>query len=353
MEISTLKATVGRIVNRINDLERRRKKNSNALRSISELGFKVGNLTDDKIFNKVEKMPLNFVVGGVDGGLLTKTFHGIDVVLTRAVGVVFDYQNGRIVKSKVFPQKMPFITEVNSSDDGELITLASLYRMNEEIKKAIEVAKTASPEFLLLDGPLYPHPSTRIAKATDLHHVYKSVVSKYNELQKVCEERGVSLVGVVEDSRSRYFSKVLFETLVPGLPKKHQELFSNNFSFRDTALLYDALQMGERTLAFKLSGIQDVNYKNSVFAFYIRTAKHDRPIRIEVTSKNPKNLLAKIPQMIYGLAAFPSYGIPSVIVEADARAKLSQRHMISIQKMLYSKSQSPLVMNLRRESRPV
>ncbi|MBR9680881.1 MAG: DNA double-strand break repair nuclease NurA [Candidatus Altiarchaeota archaeon] len=353
MEISTLKATVGRIANRIMDLEQRRKKNSNALRSISELGFRVGNLTDDKIFNKVEKVPLNFVVGGIDGGLLTKTFHGIDIVLTRAVGVIFDYQNGQVVKSKVFPQKMPFIAEVNSGDDGELMTIASLYRMNEEISKAIEVAKTEGLQYLLLDGPLYPHPSTRIAKTTDLKHLYKSVVAKYNELHKVCEDHGVSLVGVVEDSRSKYFSKVLFETLVPGLPNKQQELFSNNFKFRDTALLYDALQVGERTLAFKLSGIQDVTYKLEVFGFYIKTAKYDRPIRIEVASKTPKTTLKKVAQVILSLAAFPSYGIPSVIVEADARAKLSARHMISIQKMLYSKSKSPLVMSLRRENRPV
>jgi len=353
LEISTLKTTVSRIADRISNLEQKRKKNSKAIRSISELGFKVGSLTNDNIINSVEKVKLDFKAAGIDGGLLTKTFHGVDIVLTRAAGVVFTYKNDKIASTKVYPQKVPVLVEVNSNDDGELITIASLYRMNEEITKAIEVAKDAEPDYLMLDGPLYPHPSTRIAKASDLKKLYATVVSKYNELEKTCQKNNTILVGVVEDSRSRYFSNVLFDKIVPGLSKKHQELFIDGYRFRDTALLFDTLKMGERTSAFKLSGIQDVAYKNDLYGFYIKTAKYDRPLRIEITSKTPRELLKKVPSTIFSLASFPSYGLPSVIVEADARAKLSQRYMISIQKMLYSKSQSPLVIDLRRESRPL
>ena len=252
----------------------------------------------------------------------------------------------------MFAPKAPFVTEVDSADEGELITVASLYRMKEEVARAIELAGE-SPKFLLMDGPLYPHPSTRIAKGTHLYKLYHEVVGLYNKLAEACEEHGTKLVGIVEDSRSRYFAKTLLGTLVPALPEKHRQLFSGVTSFRDTALLYDALLPGERTFTFKIAGIQDLKYRNNVFAFYMKTAKYDRPLRVEFLSREPRKDLPAVSSSIYSLSSFSSYGLPSVIVEADARAKLTAYYSEYIYRMLFSKSLSPLIMNLRRENRPI
>lgn len=284
---------------------------------------------------------------------MTRSFHGVDVVVTRAVGVVFDYKKDKVVSSKIFPQKMPFISEVNSDDDTELIVVASLYRMREEVSKAVELVEATSPDFVMMDGPLYPHPSTRIAKGSHLRKLYMRVVKLYDQLGEVCNERGTQLVGIVEDSRSRYFATLLFDKIVPSLPDKYRSLFSNSQVFRDTALLYDALKIGERTSTFKVSDIHDMQYKDKVFGFYIRTAKYDRPFRVEFLSDEPGKKVFGLASLIYSIAAFPRYGLPSVIVEADARAKLKKHHMQYIQRMLFSKSHSPLVLSLRRESRPL
>ncbi|MBR9689645.1 MAG: DNA double-strand break repair nuclease NurA [Candidatus Altiarchaeota archaeon] len=353
MEISTLKSTVNRIAARISTLEDYRKKTSSALRSISGVPFRIGNLTDDKILNSVKSGTLNVAVGGVDGGLLTKSFHGIDLVITRAVGVLFNYKNGQVVSSKIFPQKMPFISEVNSGDEGELIVTASLYRMREELLKTVELVEASRPNYVFTDGPLYPHPSTRVAKNSHLKKLYAEVVSLYNQLNKVCEESGTQLVGIVEDSRSRYFASVLFDKIVPNLPENSRKLFSNNNVFRDTALLYDALKKGERTATFKISNIQDLQYKHQVFGFYIRTAKYDRPLRVELSSSDPGKHVSDIATLVYDLAAFPRYGLPSVLVEADLRAKLKKTYMEYIRRTLFSKSHSPLIMSLRRDNRPL
>ncbi len=350
MELSTLKSAIGKIASRVGAMENQRRRTSNALRSVGKLKFKVGNLTDDSIINKVKKARPTCSVAGVDGGLLTRSFHGIDVVVTRAVGVVFDYKEGKVVGSKVFPQKVPFISELSSSSDGELITVASLYRMREEVSRAVEVVEKASPDFIMMDGPLYPHPSTRVAKGSGLKKLYMEVVGLYNLLASSCAERGTGLVGIVEDSRSGYFASVLFNKIVPNLPN------SKEFSgvvFRDTALLFDALNPGERTFTFKIPNIQDLNYKDRVFAFYIKTAKYDRPLRVEFLSGNPGEDAKTVASLTYGIAAFPRYGLPSVLVEADARAKLKQHYMHYIQRMLFSHSRSPLVMSLRRENRQI
>lgn len=353
MDISTLKSTVERISGKIGDMEGRRKKTSSALRSIGELRFRIGDLTDDRLINSVEETGPAGEVAGVDGGLLTRGFHGVDVVVTRAVGVVFSYRKGRVTASRVFPQPAPFITEVNSSSDGELIAVASLYRTREEVAKAVEVVKEASPDCIMMDGPLYPHPSTRMAKGSKMRTLYEDVARLYDRLEKACRQRGTSLVGIVEDSRSRYFSKLLAEDIAPNLPEKTRSLFSRVGNFRDTALLYDALKTGERTATFKISGIQDLSYKDSVFGFYMRTAKYDRPLRVEFVSGRPGDDVPGLASRVYSLASFPRYGLPSVLVEADARAKLEQRYMALVQKMLFARSRSPLVMSLRRENRPI
>ena len=306
MELSLLKSSVGRISDRIVAMEDRRKKASSAVKSIGGLRFKVGNLTDDRIINTVEKSGMNFSVGGVDGGMVARSFHGVDLVVIRAVGVIFDYRNNKITSNKVFAPKAPFITEVDSSNDGELITVASLYRMKEEVSRAIELAGD-SPDFLLMDGPLYPHPSTRMAKGTHLFKLYSEVVGLYDSLAGMCRDNGTVLVGIVEDSRSRYFAKVLLDKIVPALPEKHRELFSKVPRFRDTALLYDALAPGERTFTFKISGIQDLKYRDNVFAFYMKTAKYDRPLRVEFLSTNPREDLPDVASKIYSLSAFVPY----------------------------------------------
>lgn len=352
MELSTLKSAVSKIAQKIGSLESSRKRTSAALRSIGDLKFKIGSLTDDQIINAVEKTKPTCSVAGVDGGLLTRSFHGIDIVVTRAVGVVFDYKDGKVMTTKVFPQKVPFISEVNSTNDGELITVASLHRMKYEVSRAIQIVEEASPDYIMMDGPLYPHPSTRMAKGSHLNKLYREVVSLYDKLVATCEARGTKLVGIVEDSRSRYFASVLFEKIVPNL-QNHSKEFSGVEGFRDTALLYDALKPGERTCTFKIHSIQDLKYKTRVFAFYIRTAKYDRPLRVELLSEEPGKDVEKLAPLVYGIASFPRYGLPSVLVEADMRAKLKKHYMHYVQRALFSKSNSPLVMSLRRENRPL
>jgi hypothetical protein len=353
VELSTLKSTVNHIADRIGDLEGRRRRTSSALRSIGDVPFRIGSLTDDRIINQVPKAGPDCPVAGVDGGLLTRSFHGIDLVVVRAVGVTFDYKKGQVAGTKVFAQKIPFITEVNSGDDGELITVASLHRMKYEVAKAVEVVEESSPAYIMMDGPLYPHPSTRVAKGSHLRKLYKEVVSLYDRLAQACSDRNTKLVGIVEDSRSRYFASVISDKIVPSLPEKSRSQFAGVGGFRDTALLYDALQTGERTCTFKISQLQDLAYKDEVFGFYMRTAEYDRPLRVEIRSASPGKDVPPLASLVYGVAAFPSYGLPSVLVEADARAKLKLNYMEFIQKMLFAKSHSPLMMSLRRENRPV
>lgn len=346
--MTDLKAAVEKVSKRIEALESKRQRLSSAIRGIGNQEFRIGSLTRDQLINDVEVKEMGGRFAGVDGGLLTRSFHGIDLIVTRSVGVAFDYQKTDLKKSQ-YIHTDPRIFEVESGSPGDLILRAGLHRMEAEIQVAMDLLKK-SPDYLLLDGPLYPHPSTRVAKSQYPNH-YKKIIQLYNQLIKESKQRGCRTIGVVEDSRSRYFSNLLRDVIVPNLPPEAKSSFPGLTDFRDTALLYDALAHCQRTFTFKLKQVPDISYGKNIYAFYLKTAKYDRPIRVEFVSGEPQEDGARIAEVVLALSTFSTYGIPSVLIEADAKAKLTGYYMEYIERLLGRTT--PLLMKLRREGRPI
>ena len=80
----------------IEEIEKNRKNVGQFLRDSSSLT----NLTldeevrEEKIIIHIEPLNLDKIkIAGVDGGLVKKSFHGMDLMLLRAIGVVFSYDN--------------------------------------------------------------------------------------------------------------------------------------------------------------------------------------------------------------------------------------------------------------------
>jgi hypothetical protein len=107
---------------------------------------------------------------------------------------------------------------------------------------------------------------------------------------------------------------------------------------RDCDLLDTFLEEGERSFAFRYSSELALNtnstsddistWASSIWVTYLKTARDDLPIRIEflsaedgdtATDKLDKALSAILPLS----SQHPEYGIPTPILEADARAKIS------------------------------
>ena len=96
-----------------------------------------------------------------------------------------------------------------------------------------------------------------------------------------------------------------------------------------------------------------VPYSNKLYGFYIKPVKFDRPVRIEFVSDKPGECADRIASAVYGMSVYESYGIPSVIIEADARAKLSKNLVEYVSRILRDKTGSPMLLKLRRELRPL
>jgi hypothetical protein len=337
---------VREVAGRISSAEERSRKLAGLLRN-----------PDFRFSFPVERMqPDGIRIAAVDGGIVQRSVHGFDFILARAVGVCFSYEHGKVASAEYHPEKMPppEFFALESLADNEWAQSASMIRQKLEIANAIECAEKFRPSLLLLDGSVVPHYTERPAKGSKAKESYDEMISLYRRLFERCMSSDVMLAGVIEDSRGTKFCDIAKEKVASAESRRDLECS------RDTSLLYWMLKEGERTLAFRYSekaeehpaikDLQDVGA--DVFSFYLKTAKFDRPVRIDFLGG--EKLADKIAPLVLSISSHHSgYGFPSVLIEADQAAKLSDGDMESVYEQIVAYTGPlPGVLKLRRDSRP-
>lgn len=343
------------VAGKISEIEGKRKKLAEFLKSVKG---------DVKLSEKVEKFdPDDMKISAVDGGIVKRSLHGFDFVLARGVGVCFCYKNGRIERVDYFPNKMPtpefFVLEALS--DLDWVHTTSIVRQRTEIRTAIEAIEKLKPDILLLDGSIIPHYQDRPARTSKVYRGYEEMVSLYKKLFETCLSRNVMLAGVVEDSRGTKFCDIVNERILSKV--KHAsvpELKDILGKTRDTNLLYWILREGERTGVFPYSEkakehpvMKDFQeFADRIFSFYMKTAKFDRPIRIDFLGE--KEQAEKFASIVFSISSHHSgYGLPSVLIEADQVAKLAEDDIDNIYEQVLTQTGSlPSIFRLRRDMRP-
>lgn len=343
------------IAKRISNIEGKRKKLADFLKSVK---------TDVRLSQPVESFELNDMrISAVDGGIVKRSLHGFDFVLARGVGVCFCYKNGKIERVDYHPSKMPtpelFVLEALS--DIDWVHTTSIVRQQMEIKTAIETIEKFKPDILLLDGSIIPHYSDRPAKSSKVHKSYEEMISLYKKLFEICLSRNVLLAGVVEDSRGTKFCDIVNERILSKVSHSSvPELKGILEKTRDTNLLYWILQENERTDVFPYSDktkehpvMKDFErFGDKIFSFYMKTAKFDRPIRIDFLGE--RELAEKFASVVLSISSHHSgYGLPSVLIEADQVAKLAEEDIENIYEQVLTQTGSlPSIFKLRRDMRP-
>jgi hypothetical protein len=368
------------IVKKIKELERNKEMFSLLLRG----GLEQINLADfpklredgiveGKLVTKVEPTSLTGLrIAGIDGGVVSRLYHAIDIILTKAAATIFDFSQDKPVV-RYYPADVPplnVLVNYIPVSRTEIETSSSLERAIEELKTAIGVLDYAKIDILCMDGSIYPQhdifTTSTIAARGEL------LTKFYEKLYEKCKEHGTLLVGVVEDSRSTRFAQILAEIL-PSLIKKYPELFELlQIDYRgiiqqikDTDLLYRVLETQERTGCYQLipsntkKSISRIatHWRENIFAFYLKSVDYDQPTRIEFLNPerlNPVDTADKISSVLYPLSSHhAAYGIPSVLIEADARAKIHDYDLDFIYAQLLDKvGRSSSLLKLRRERRP-
>ena len=308
---------------------------------------------NESVFSQIAEYNLGkLTVAGVDGGIIKKSLHGIDLLLLRTVGVIFYFENGKLKKTEYFPQAIPSpIPEAyfDPFSDVEFEINANMKRQIAEVTTAQQVIEKFSPDILLMHGSIVPHYTSKAEGI--LLKTYDEMIEAYKKLFSLA---GRTLVaGVIEDSRGKRFCDIVSNKV--QINSEDQILLQRT---RDTNLLTYLLKLKERTFSFPYAEKNHFilrefpEFSEKISTFYMRSAEFDRPIRIDFLGKEEE--AEKISSMIFPLVKNSSYGIPSILVEADQRAKLTDKDFqIFFSDLVNKVGRLPVVFELRREDRPL
>ena len=312
---------------------------------------------------------------GVDGGFLKKEYHGAGMILRRAVAVCFEFEDGKLKSTEYHPGPKPIpepIVVGPEFSESDFNQLAGLKREELELQICIGAIEKFKPDIVIRDGSIVLYPSNMPGVNSPIYKTYESVVSLFKKLYETCENAGVLLCGAVEDSRGKRYCKILLDEAIPAvldadIPDELAAKISANkdvlLNTTDTLFLYYFLGTGEKTEAVDYSKSSELpvlkdleEFSKKIFAFYIKAVEFDRPLRIDFLS-NPEKLSEtadKISSIIYTISKQNrTYAYPSVLIEADARAKLTEVEIAHFKAALNEKlGKNPTLFDLRRELRP-
>ena len=225
--------------------------------------------------------------------------------------------------------------------------------------KGVEDAvKKFKPDILIRDGSIVLHPSSIPLESSEVYKDYLKVTELFKLLYSECSKNDVLLAGAIEDSKGKrycgYLLKNIIEKLLDSGDEETKKTVAQNYKIlentNDTLFLYYFLKTGER--------VEPMTYnfkEEKIYTVYIKSVDYDRPLRIDFFSdkeklnQNTKN----ITEIIYKISKHNrNYSYPSVLVEADARAKLTEVEIEHFKSALAEKlGNNPTLLELRREGR--
>ncbi|MEM5766163.1 MAG: DNA double-strand break repair nuclease NurA [Candidatus Aenigmatarchaeota archaeon] len=342
-------------IKQIREMENHRIKLADVLRKLGH---------EREIIFKVKANDLRKIkIAGIDGGMAKESFHGVDLILLKAIGVVFDFENGKLKESSYYPEPMPppipnVVFDPFSELEFELNS--NMQRQMIEVETAKEVIEKFKPNLLLLDGSIVPHYVQKPESSSLLFQIYQQMVESYKNLFSTAEKNGTILAGVIEDSRGTRFCDILAQSLISFPDIREDRILLEKT--KDTNLLTYCLNYAERTIAFTYSSEPDKHpilkefgeTGKKIYSFYLKAAEFDIPMRIDfLADSNPHDLADRISSLLLPICNSSTYAFPSVLIEADLRARLSEKEAEEFGLDLKNKLGNLAgMLELRRKRRP-
>jgi len=298
---------------------------------------------------KVEPTSLSGLrIAGIDGGLVRRQFRSMDLILIRAIAVIFQFgpEEGPNVEFYPDPFPEPQIRPLMLTLSGtELDQLASLERVAAELRVTLTVLDKFHTDLILLDGSLFYHPRDRPQAGSVVYEKFQEVLSLYRQLYNKTRKKGTTLVGIVKDSRSSRVTSILGDILphIMRDPSIFEMMQGVDYRWllkisRDCDILDTFLNEGERSFVFRYSSeLQNASnslpddltsWASSIWVTYLKTARDDLPLRIEMlVDTDSAEDVWKIDKALAAILPLswqhPEYGIPTPILEADTRARIT------------------------------
>ncbi len=349
------------IAAKLAELEKLQRELSASVRAASSPeGFLEGAL-----FFPVERTNFSGKVAAVDGGVLGEEFSAADLVVSRAVAVCFEYENGKLKGQQRLPQvSRPEAFAEFGLESFEFNLYKSLVRLELEVSRAREAIEKFAPDFLFLDGAILPLPHDKPSAESAIAEKYSRVVDGYLKLFSLAIEKNCTLAGVVKDSNSRHFLKTIAGQKSGAASRLGEVLGKTN----DSSFLHSLLREAERTAAFSFSESENPVLRDfgkiggKVCGFYAKPSEYDRPLRVDFLLPKGRGektgeeigFVQALASVVHSLSCIHrAYAYPAVLIEADLRAALDPRELEAAKKLAFSKSKfSHSTMQLRRNARP-
>ncbi len=328
--------------------------------------FSAGEIPDDKLIYSVsEKRLTDFNVAAVDGSFVRKCYTNFEFSLFRAISVIYSFSTTG-VDIKYYPedsgiQNYQLSRILNNTTDQLATSQVSIDRAFMEITLVNDLITKYKKNInmVILDGSILTEPLNLLSNSpqnNDLMIKYSNLIKEYKKLYNLCDIRKIDLVGVVKDTRSSTFRKLLTRR-VPQILSKMGGSSLTQIDYRklmqyfsDLDLFHRFLEVGDRSCVFSISSSgnswiprqleilnSELNTANQFlndykfYACYMKPVPYDFPIRIEFHQNknniNPIYLQTKIQRIcehLYPLCSkFEDFAVPIPQIEAHLRAKLS------------------------------
>ena len=305
-------------------------------------------IIESDFIKKIEPTSLSGLrIAGIDGGLVRRRFRSMDLLLTRGIAVIFQFgpEEGPSVDFFPDPFPEPQIRPMMLTLSGaELDQLSSLERVATELRVTLAVLEEFHTDIILVDGSLFYHPRDRPQTGSVVFEKFQEVLALYKQLYNKARKKGTTLVGIVKDSKSSRVTNFLGDILPHIIRKPANFELMQGVDYRwllkitrDCDILDTYLEEGERSFIFRYSSELQLNsnplseeisnWASSIWVTYLKTARDDLPLRIEILTDGTSEDVWKIDRALAAILPLswqhPEYGIPAPILEADTRAKIS------------------------------
>lgn len=284
---------------------------------------------ESKFVMKVEPKEFNGKVAAVDGGILERSYYGIDVYVVRSAGVIYTYEEGALRGVEYVPSRNPEhkVLDRYELDENESRWAKNIIRLKEEVRRAAEIRA----DVLIMDGSIFPLLSDIPAKESQVYGEYKELVEDYRRLFNTMKGRGSLLLGISKDSRSTKMAKIF------GV-KGGDVLFADKL-----------LRAGERTGVMEMKWPNENDGMERGYFIYLKVSEEDMPLRIEFMEHRMS--FDEISGTVQWLSQINSkYTYPAVLIEADLTARLREIEIERIEREIMFGTRS--LRKFRRERRP-
>ena len=308
------------------------------------------NVIDSDFTKKIEATSLaGLKIAGIDGGLVRRRFRSMDLLLTRAIAVLFQFGPEEGPNVEFFPDPFPepqIRPMMLTLAGAELDQLASLERVAAELRVTLSVLDEYHSDLILIDGSLFYHPRDRPQSGSVVFEKFQEVLALYRQLYHKARKKGTTLIGIVKDSRSSRVTNFLGDFLPHIIRKPAVFELMQGVDYRwllkmsrDCDILDTYLKEGERSFIFTYSSelqsssnsvSEDLTeWASSIWVTYLKTARDDLPLRIEILTNGTPDDVSKVDKALSAILPLswqhPEYGIPTPILEADTRAKITSK----------------------------